>query len=424
MKTYPERRVVMILALAIPILFLAKCRDKEDAKVLSTPVSELLANQELQDLGERLFFDSALSEPEGQSCAACHGAGTGWTGPDEKVNQMGGIYEGALKGRFGNRKPNSAAYAAFAPLFNSYVDDGNVLFAGGNFWDGRATGHLLGNPAADQAQGPFLNPVEQNVAGAAALMDKIKKSSYAVQFNDVAKKIWKQDNILEGTNVNLQFGIVGIAIAAFERSEKVSPFTSKFDYYLKGEAELTKAEKTGLALFNGKARCSSCHTSSSENGLMPLFTDFRFDNLGIPANPDNPWYNADTAFNKAGKEWIDGGLADYLKTQPQYAMYAEQNLGKHQVPTLRNVDKRPSEGFVKAYGHNGYFRSLEDVVHFYNTRDVSEPESGSMPPARLWPEPEVKENINKADLGNLGLTAEEEAAIVAFMRTLSDGYVN
>jgi len=82
------------------------------------------------------------------------------------------------------------------------------------------------------------------------------------------------------------------------------------------------------------------------------------------------------------------------------------------VPTLRNVDLRPSDGFVKAYGHNGYFKSLEEIVHFYNTRDV-EP----------WPAPEVPLNVNSAELGNLGLTASQEADLVAFMKTLSDGYV-
>ena len=89
-------------------------------------------------------------------------------------------------------------------------------------------------------------------------------------------------------------------------------------------------------------------------------------------------------------------------------------MGKHKVPTLRNVDKRPTPDLVKAYGHNGYFKSLEDVVHFYNTRDV---------PGEGWPPPEVANNVNTAELGNLGLSPREEAAIVAFMKTLTDGYV-
>ena len=88
-------------------------------------------------------------------------------------------------------------------------------------------------------------------------------------------------------------------------------------------------------------------------------------------------------------------------------------MGKHKVPTLRNVDKRPYPEFVKAYGHNGYFKSLKEIVHFYNTRDVE---------GAAWPPPEVPENVNTTELGNLGLSDAEEDAIVAFLKTLTDGY--
>ena len=87
---------------------------------------------------------------------------------------------------------------------------------------------------------------------------------------------------------------------------------------------------------------------------------------------------------------------------------------------MRNVDLRPSPDFVKAYGHNGYFKSLGEIVHFYNTRDVEGEGWNGVP----WPEPEVTVNMNTTELGNLGLSPREEAAIVAFMKTLSDGYVN
>lgn len=89
-------------------------------------------------------------------------------------------------------------------------------------------------------------------------------------------------------------------------------------------------------------------------------------------------------------------------------------MGKHKVPTLRNVGKKPGKGFTKAYLHNGVFKSLKEVVHFYNTRDIKDAN---------WPNAEVNANINKDELGNLGLTEVEENAIVAFMETLSDGYV-
>jgi cytochrome c peroxidase len=102
---------------------------------------------------------------------------------------------------------------------------------------------------------------------------------------------------------------------------------------------------------------------------------------------------------------------------------ALENMGKQKVPTLRNVDKRPSPSFVKAYAHNGYFKTLESIVHFYNTRDVLPvcTDTG-IPGVDCWPAPEVASNVNVAELGNLGLTAAEETAIVAFLKTLSDGY--
>jgi cytochrome c peroxidase len=167
-------------------------------------------------------------------------------------------------------------------------------------------------------------------------------------------------------------------------------------------------------------------TESEPEGSFPLFTNFRFENLGIPRNLQNPWYSMDTTFNSEGANWIDGGLADFIKGLPQYAMFAAENYGKHQVPTVRNVDKRPYAGFVKAYSHNGYFKSLEEIVHFYNTRDIfpfSEAISDPQPGVNCWPKPEVSENINKNETGNLGLTPEEESAIVEFLKTLSDGYI-
>jgi cytochrome c peroxidase len=351
----------------------------------------------------------------------------GWTGPDEHVNKTGGVYPGAVHERFGNRKPNSSAYATLSPVFYAFFEDGKVMFAGGNFWDGRATGYRLGNPASDQAQGPFLNPVEQNIADVKTLIGKVCSSEYTSLFRKVGNDIWKEPDICSSQDINLQFGIIGIAIAAFENSEKVNQFSSKYDYYLQGKIKLSAKEMQGLELFRGKAKCANCHVVESENkGTPPPFTDFTFDNLGLPKNPQNPWYSMDTAINKDGAGWIDPGLAEFLKEMPQYAMYADENLGKHQVPTLRNADKRPSPGFVKAYGHNGYFKSLGEIVHFYNTRDVlphAETVSDPKPGVNCWPEPEVSENMNKTELGNLGLTPEEESAVVEFMKTLSDGYV-
>jgi cytochrome c peroxidase len=95
------------------------------------------------------------------------------------------------------------------------------------------------------------------------------------------------------------------------------------------------------------------------------------------------------------------------------------------VPTLRNVDKRPYEGFVKAFAHNGYFKTLEGIVHFYNTRDVLDTCPGDYTEAEAmaancWPEPEVSENVNADELGDLGLTPDEEVDLVEYLKALSD----
>jgi cytochrome c peroxidase len=423
--------VYMVLIILAAIVLYSGCgeteaeSEAEEASLLD--MGYLLNNKDLQILGELLFFDENLSDPPEQSCATCHGEEVGWTGPDEIINRDAAAYPGAFHGREGNRKPPTAAYSTYSPLFHAIVEDGEILFVGGNFWDGRATGYILGNAAADQAQQPFLNPVEQNIADAKGVVDKVNSSAYVNLYRKVANDIWNHPDISSCEDVHLQFGIIGLALAAFEHSEKVSPFTSKFDYYLKGEAELTDEEKWGMDLFIDKGLCADCHPIDIlEDGTHPLFTDFTYDNLGIPKNPQLPWYSMPAEFNPDGENWIDPGLSDFLRQMPHYALFAEDNYGKHKVPTLRNVDKRPYPEFVKVFGHNGYFKSLEEITHFYNTRDVlpsCEDVADPQPGVNCWPKPEVTENLNVDELGDLQLTPEEEAAIVAFMKTLSDGFV-
>jgi cytochrome c peroxidase len=344
-----------------------------------------------EQLGKYLFFDTNLSTPPGQSCAACHAPSVGYTGPDQAINKAGAVYEGAVAGRFGNRKPPTAAYAGDSPIL--YCDVSK--WAGGMFWDGRATGWTLGDPLAEQALGPFLNPAEQNNASPQVVIDKVLASSYKDLFLAVCT----------GTDTASRYECIGRAIAAYERSEEVSQFASKYDYWRKGQAKLTGQEQRGLELFNGKAKCANCH-------VAPLFTDFTYDNLGIPRNVLNPFYRM--PYNPDGENWVDTGLGEFLKAAGYAAAVYTAEWGKQKVPTLRNVDLRPAKKFVKAYGHNGYFKSLEEIVHFYNTRDV---------PGAGWPAPEVAANVNTAEMGNLGLNQGEEKAIVAFLQTLSDGYV-
>jgi cytochrome c peroxidase len=370
---------------------------------------------DIEMLGKKLFFDK-ISEPDSMACADCHGPRVGFTGSIPGINKHGAVYRGAVPQRFGNRKPPSAAYATLSPVFDYYEDDGFFFFAGGNFWDGRATGKKLENPAADQALGPFLNPVEQNNPSKQAVLEQVASSQYAWLW----EVVWGEPISYETeTEIEENYDRIGLAIAAYEGSSEVNQFSSKYDYYLKEEVELTAKEALGLELFNGKAKCSECHPSElGPEGEPPLFTDFTYDNLGTPKNPENPFYDMDQVYlddgspiNPDGADWIDPGLGGFLETQSEWEYLAEENMGKHKVPTLRNVDKRPGKGFTKAYMHNGVFKSLKTVVNFYNTRDVKD-----------WPPPEVPDNVNKDELGNLNLIAEEVNAIVAFMKTLSDGY--
>ncbi len=387
-----------------------------------------LAAQELspvEQLGKFLFFDTNLSTPLGQPCAACHAPEVGYTGPVAYINAQGAVYPGAVHTRFGNRKPPAASYAGASPILHYDTDAGSWM--GGMFWDGRATGWTLGDPLAEQARGPFLNPLEQNNPNAQAVVFKVAHSSYTSLFREV----WGADSLppFAGKPVNkpgaagppfdiaLAYERIARSIAAYERSAEVNLFSSKYDYWLKGMATLTEEEELGRQLFNDpmKGNCAACHPSEpGPLGEPPLFTDYTYDNLGVPRNPENPFYGMPRKWNPNGDAWTDYGLGAFLASAGFGSDVYLIELGKQKVPTLRTVDLRPSPDFAKAYTHNGYFKSLEEIVHFYNTRDV---------PTAGWPAPEVSQNLNTAEMGNLGLTKGEELAIVAFLKTLSDGYV-
>ena len=377
----------------------------------------------LASLGERLFFDASLSRPPGQSCAACHGPEVGFTGPLEEINRAGGVYPGAVHGRFGNRKPPSAAYGS-SPVLGARTEEGRTIFYGGSFWDGRATGARLGSALAEQALGPFLNPLEQNLQTGADVVAAVCAGPYAAMLREVAKNEKRIADACAPGNASTVYDLIGLAIAAYETSSKAQPFSSRYDRFLAGKTRLSQKEKRGLVLFAGKGKCSGCHPHQrGPKGEPPLFTDFTYDNIGVPPNPANPFYRMGAEYNPAGAAWKDPGLGEFLKAEPRYARYAEENLGKFKVPTVRNVARRPSPGFVKAYGHNGVFKSLQEVVHFYNTRDVL-PACGAVgrpsPGKNCWPAPEEPRNLNREETGNLGLTEKEEAAIVAFLETLDD----
>lgn len=382
---------------------------------------------ELESLGRLIFEDQDLSIRKNQSCATCHAAAWGFKG--SPASAMGGVFQGSIPGRFGDRAPLSAAYATFAPVFHFSEAVGG--FVGGNFWDGRATGAELGSPAAEQARGPFVNPAEQGLPDVACVVYRVSRSVYAEAYRaawgtaigqitfpqnaDVQCGVEGTTLALSATDrerVRVEYDRVARSIAAFEGSVQVSAFSSKFDAWLRGQAQLTQQEHMGMMLFQGRARCSNCHTIA---GPRPLFTDFSYHNVGTPPNPQNPATIRDPVFT-------DLGLGATSGAAPGAARW-----GLVRTPTLRNADKRPTPTAVKPFMHNGAFLTLKEVVGYYNTRDVLAACGTTAPRTAwgvtCWPAPSVAHNLNVVDMGNLGLSTFQEDAIVAFLRTLTDGYV-
>ncbi|HXI68812.1 MAG TPA: cytochrome c peroxidase [Verrucomicrobiae bacterium] len=439
-----------------------------------------------QALGKVLIYDQKLSVNNNVACATCHIDYSGFTGASSFFNGTTSADPGSVpitnaggRGpnyRISSRKPQTYAYAPFSGVLHFNVAQQD--FYGGNFWDMRATGIRLGNPAAEQAQGPPVNPLEHALFDIPTYVYKLSKSDYASFFEEYWGKgslssINWPPNIetfaatpgpapspdpllaqLSQADQNLvmsAYDHAAMSIAAYEAGPEVSPFTSKFDYALANPTQsvLTKDELEGWNLFRGKAQCNTCHLDGTENikkgkitpadaaSVAPLFTDFTSANIGTPQNFALPFLyeNMPDQFgfvaNPAGINYVDLGVGGFLASagnpNPDWAALAPQFNGKVQVPTLRNVDLRPRPDFVKAYMHNGYFKTLESVVHFYNTRDtlnggVHLPAGGEFEGGLYWPPPEVNMNVDQT-IGHLGLSAKEEEQIVLFMKTLTDGYV-
>lgn len=343
------------------------------------PVAAKLRGTAKQSVGMALFSDINLSSPAGQACASCHKLSHGAVDPDSSFPTS----EGAVAGRFGARNTPTAFYAQYSPPFH-FDADGDT-YVGGQFWDGRATS------LEEQAKGPFLNPIEMNNPDKAAVVAKVQSSSYAATFKQVY-------GATVFSNVNAAYDDIADAIATFERMPNFAQFSSRYDAYLAGTGALSAQEMSGLALFEdpAKGNCSACHPSrAAADGTPPLFTDFTYDNLGIPRNPSNPFYAMPAQFNPAGAAFVDHGLGGALGDPAQD--------GRFKVSTLRNLRK------TGPYGHNGYFQDLHSVVDFYNSRDVV-----AGPPA------EIPATVNHDELGNLGLSPQEVDDIVAFLGTLND----
>jgi len=332
-------------------------------------------------LGKLLFFDTNLSTPSGLACSSCHDPKVAFADPDSGLP----VSRGAQAGLYGNRNDMPAAYAAFVPPLHRDPEEG--IWVGGLFWDGRA------DNLAEQAQGPPLNPLEMANPDTATIADKLRALDYAELFTEV----YGPDALVDPDKA---FANMADAIEAYEKTPEVSPFSSKYDLWLRGEVELNENERRGLEIFEAedKGNCAACHPSRPANeGSPPLFTDYTYDNLGVPRNPENPFYLLPKELNPDGFAFVDLGLGVTVGDPAEN--------GKFRVPTLRNV------AVTAPYMHNGVFKTLMQVVAFYNTRDVAG-----------WPEPEVAANVNREELGDLGLTTQELEDLVAFLETLSDGW--
>jgi cytochrome c peroxidase len=446
------------------------------AESRALPIDASTRMNQVRALGKLLLFDKNLSVNKNTACSFCHMPETDFTGPISMLNETTVSYPGSVRTRFGRRKPQSYTYSPFYPvlLYNKSQQD----FYGGNFWDLRATGYKLQNPAAEQAQGPPVDPNEMALPDTACVVYRMSQSAYRSFFETVwgaqAFRIqWPRDvervcstpgpattsdplpvhlSKVDRGQANSTYDQFGLAIALYEASPEVSPFSSKFDYALANpdQAVLTADELAGWELFRGKAMCNTCHLDGTENtskrrnatpaspanaaSVAPLFTDFTSNNIGVPRNPDVPFFSETQkdqygyAPNPAGAGYIDRGVGDFLRGPDnvnfEWKQYANAFDGKFQTSTLRNMDKRPRPDFVKAYMHNGYLKNLKEVVHFYNTRDTLGACKGPKDPGEkvsCWPAPEVPQNLNKT-VGKLGLTDREEDQIVAFLKTLTDGY--
>jgi cytochrome c peroxidase len=331
------------------------------------------------ELGKALFSDTSLSTPAGQSCGTCHSEAKDFTDP-----RPGPTSEGVIPGLFGFRHSPSIRYMAYSPTF---VGDGGQAGSaiGGQFWDGRAPTLTAQIPV------PILNPTEMNNASTAAVVAAVQAGPYAKPLENLyGASIF--------SNPTSAFNAIDDAIVQFEHTSEFSPFTSKYDAFLAGTVQLTASETRGLAVFNGQGGCAGCHTSSpSLDGTPPLFTNFCYANLGLPKNPNNPYYTIPAKYNPLGANFVDIGLQTTTGNPGDRGMFMTQSL--------RNVAVRGP------YFHNGIFTTLQQVINFYNTRDLGG-----------FPTPEVPQTEDLTELGNLGLTQQNISDVIAFLNTLTDGY--
>jgi cytochrome c peroxidase len=337
-------------------------------------------------LGSQLFFDTNLSKERNQSCGTCHDIANAFV--DKRQNALfGAVSLGSDGHSMGGRNTPTAGYAAFSPAFHRMA---NGEYRGGQFLDGRASG------LAQQAEGPFLNPLEMAIPDGDTVVTRVKENGrYEGLFNSIYGQGVLNDPI-KG------YAAITDAIASFEKTALFMPFDSKYDRALRGEENLTPQEELGKTLFFSQqfTNCNACHQlNNSPFNPQEIFSNYEYRNIGVPANQALMAHNG----NKKDLGLLDNPDID----DPKQA-------GKFKVPSLRNV------AVTGPYMHNGVFKDLRTVVLFYdkynNPSRTINPETGE-----VWAKPEVTENI---DLVNLekgpALPDRRVDAIVAFLKTLTD----
>jgi len=352
-------------------------------------------------LGEKIFHDPSLSASGKMSCATCHNPDDAHAQSNDLAVQSGGANLDVP----GFRATPSLRYLNLTPSF-FFDTDGTPT--GGFNRDGRA------QSLAEQARRPLLAPHEMANASTADLLERLKRAPYVEEFRQVFGA-----NILD--NADDAFDRIVFALQQYELEDPdFHPYDSKYDQFLAGKLQLSDAELRGLALFNNPAKgnCAACHPSArGTDGSPPLFTDFSYDNLGVPRNPAIP-ATADPAY-------FDMGLCGPDRTD----LAGRTDLcGAFKVPTLRNVATR------KVFFHNGYFKSLRDALGFYVRRDTN-PEEWY--PLAADGTPRKFNDLPAAYAGNVNtseapynrrpgmapaLSAAEIEDLIQFLGTLNDGY--
>ncbi len=454
------------------------------------PTLQNTGTEAVETLGELMNFDKNISPNRNIACASCHMPYAAFSGPIPSVNLTMIAYPGTVHFRAGKRTAQRYTYAPFFPVLQFNQEQG--LFFGGNFWDSRSTGYLLRNADAEQAQHPPVDTQEMGFPDTACIAFRLSHAAYRPLFEEVWGKGSFDINFpaeteqicatpggaaafgrsatpiplspTDRTRANTVYDHWGQSLDSYEQSVQVSAFSSKFDAFLKGHATLTAEEMAGFQLFNGKGNCNSCHVdgrgttltsgqtdTSKTASVHPQFTCFGSANEGPPLNPRDAFYyqtkpdSFGFTANPLGFAYRDLGLGTFLRSgfgsapnpNASWRKFAPTSDGQMQVSSARNVamtppqcptTEAPGPYFQKEFFHNGYIKSLKQLVHFYNTRDKfafpvtsGHCPAGTTEKVDCWPMPEVKNNLDMTT-GNLGLTDEEENQIVAFLQTLTDGF--